>query len=70
MTNETPKILITAAGGKVGQHVVTQLSQKGVAARLALAKRHGINQKTVPSGRSGWWSPTSQPVRRRPPRRY
>lgn len=33
MTNETPQILITAAGGKVGQHVVTQLSAKGVAAR-------------------------------------
>lgn len=33
MTNETPKILITAAGGKVGQHVAKQLSDKGVAAR-------------------------------------
>jgi uncharacterized protein YbjT (DUF2867 family) len=33
MINETPKILITAAGGKVGQHVVTQLSKKGVTAR-------------------------------------
>jgi uncharacterized protein YbjT (DUF2867 family) len=33
MTNQIPKILITAAGGKVGQHVVTQLSQKGLAAR-------------------------------------
>jgi uncharacterized protein YbjT (DUF2867 family) len=33
MTNRIPKILITAAGGKVGQHVAQQLSRKGVAAR-------------------------------------
>lgn len=31
MTTETPKILITASGGKVGQHVAKQLSDKGVA---------------------------------------
>jgi len=33
MTNNTPKFLITAAGGKVGQHVAQQLSDKGIAAR-------------------------------------
>lgn len=33
MTNQPPKILITAAGGKVGQHVVMQLSKNGVTAR-------------------------------------
>jgi len=33
MTDETPKILITAAGGKVGQHVAQQLSDRGIVAR-------------------------------------
>ena len=33
MTHDTPKILITAAGGKVGQHVAQQLSEKGISAR-------------------------------------
>lgn len=33
MNNDTPKILITAAGGKVGQHVARQLSGQGISAR-------------------------------------
>jgi uncharacterized protein YbjT (DUF2867 family) len=36
MMRENSKILITAAGGKVGQHVVTQLAQKGVSARASV----------------------------------
>jgi uncharacterized protein YbjT (DUF2867 family) len=36
MTRENSKILITAAGGKVGQHVVTQLAQKKVPARACV----------------------------------
>ena len=36
MTRENSKILITAAGGKVGQHVVTQLAQKKVPARAGV----------------------------------
>jgi NADPH:quinone reductase-like Zn-dependent oxidoreductase len=33
MTRENSKILITAAGGKVGQHVLTQLAEKKISAR-------------------------------------
>jgi uncharacterized protein YbjT (DUF2867 family) len=36
MTKENSKILITAAGGKVGQHVVPQLAQKKVSARAGV----------------------------------
>lgn len=36
MTKENSKILITAAGGKVGQHVVTQLAQKRVRFRAGV----------------------------------
>lgn len=36
MTRENSKILITAAGGKVGQHVVTQLAQKRVPFRAGV----------------------------------
>lgn len=39
MTNEIPKILITAAGGKVGEHAVKQLSEKGVPARAGFHSR-------------------------------
>ena len=38
MTKENSKILITAAGGKVGQHVVTQLAQKKVPARAGVSQ--------------------------------
>lgn len=36
MTRKNSKILITAAGGKVGQHVVTQLALKEVSARAGV----------------------------------
>ena len=36
MAKENSKVLITAAGGKVGQHVVTQLAQKKVPARAGV----------------------------------
>ena len=36
MTKENSKVLITAGGGKVGQHVVTQLARKGVPARAGV----------------------------------
>ena len=36
MTKENSKVLITAAGGKVGQHVVAQLAQKKVPARAGV----------------------------------
>jgi hypothetical protein len=35
MSKENSKILISAGGGKVGQHVVTQLAQKKIPARVA-----------------------------------
>ncbi|BDU21649.1 NAD(P)H-binding protein [Dyella sp. GSA-30] len=48
MTNETPHILITAAGGKVGQHVAKQLSDKGVAARAGF---HSQDKAAAPQPR-------------------
>ncbi len=36
MTNRKSKILISAASGKVGQHVLTQLAQKGISARAGV----------------------------------
>lgn len=36
MTKENSKTLITAAGGKVGQHVVTQLAEKSVSVRAGV----------------------------------
>jgi uncharacterized protein YbjT (DUF2867 family) len=36
MTKENSKILISGAGGNVGQHVVTQLAQKKVSARAGV----------------------------------
>lgn len=36
MPRENSKVLVTAAGGKVGQHVVTQLTQKRVAVRAGV----------------------------------
>lgn len=36
MTRENSKILITATGGKVGQHVVTQLAEKSVSVRAGV----------------------------------
>lgn len=36
MPRETIKVLITAAGGKVGQHVVTQLAEKSVPVRAGV----------------------------------
>src|ERR1700761_4027248 len=36
MSNGTSKILISAAGGKVGQHVLAQLAQRNIAARAGV----------------------------------
>ena len=36
MMSKDGKILVTAAGGKVGQHVVTQLAEKKISARAGV----------------------------------
>lgn len=48
MTNKPPKILVTAAGGKVGQHVMTQLSEKGLAVRAGFHSKEKASALQLP----------------------
>lgn len=48
MTYKTPTILITAAGGKVGQHVAKQLSDKGIAARAGFHSQEKADASQPP----------------------
>jgi|HubBroStandDraft_3_1064219.scaffolds.fasta_scaffold27872_3 uncharacterized protein YbjT (DUF2867 family) len=62
MTRENSKILISAAGGKVGQHVVTQLAQKKVSARAGVhsqAKASALRETGVDAAVLDFESPES-----------
>jgi uncharacterized protein YbjT (DUF2867 family) len=62
MTKENSKILISAASGKVGQHVVTQLAQKKVSARAGVhsqAKASSLRQTGVDAAVLDFESPES-----------
>jgi uncharacterized protein YbjT (DUF2867 family) len=48
MTNAIPQLLITAAGGKVGQHVAQQLSEKGIAARAGFRSQDKARALQLP----------------------
>ena len=62
MTKENSKILISAASGKVGQHVVTQLAQKKVSARAGVhsqAKASALRETGVDAAVLDFESPES-----------